>query len=147
MLAQPTNMPRQICIDDGLRQIAAIGKHLASRDDAAQQPDIVLLEHEAAAGVAAAGSRRLFIARTNCVLRDQSDALAGSQTAQALGLCDNIRIGHLGYARVRVSMLVGSPTSHVGLVARWQLQPKILIPQANGLDVFAKAAKENPNDI
>lgn len=140
-------MPCQIRINDGLRQVAAIGEHLASRDDTAQQPDIVLLEHEAATGIAAAGSRCLLVARTERIRRDQSDALGRSQIAQALGFSDDICICHLRHSRIRVAMLIGSPASHIGLVARRQLQQKVLIPQANGLDVFAKAANENPDTI
>lgn len=133
---QPLDVLGHIRIDDRQRQIASVGHSLSGWDDAAQHPDVLLLEHQSTTGISAAGTGRLGIAGTDRVRGDKLGVLLG-QISTTFPLGDDVRVCHLGQSRVSVPLFILTPTSHIGLVTRGQFEQKVLVPQTDGLDVIA----------
>jgi len=127
-------------VDDGQREIAPVGLPLSGGDDAAQQPDVLLLEHQSSAGVSAAGTRGQGIAGADRVRGDEVGILRG-EISPTLRLGNDVRVRHLGPPCIPIAMLVLAPASHIGLVPRGQIQQIVLVPQTDGFDVVIKSIK------
>jgi len=102
-------------VDDGQREVAPVGLPLSGGDDAAQQPDVLLLEHQSSAGVSAAGTRGQGIAGADRVRGDEVAILRG-EISPTLRLGNDVRVRHLGPPCIPIAILVLAPASHIGLV-------------------------------